>query len=157
MSVWFHASVQPREDWCCAVLEGCGAVLPHGILLIDLKQQINNCRYRKGKWWGRTTGHVTFGWDQNHELLRLLQHIAAWPGLQAVFKAELHFPWVYNHVQKKKNSFPWSPLCPFRPGQRELSSSTQPLPPHWGRHVGFRSGLPSPVSPNHICHCCLNP
>lgn len=102
MSVRFHARVQPREDWCCVVSGGCGAVLPHGILLIDLKQQINNCRYWKGKWW-RQTGQVIFGgWGQSRELVRLLQHTAAWPGLQAVFKAELCFPWVYNHIQKKK-------------------------------------------------------
>lgn len=133
MSVRFHARVQPREDWCCVVLGGCGAVLPHGILLIDLKQQINNCRYWKRKWW-RQTGQVIFGgWGQSRELVRLLQHTAAWPGLQAVFKAELRFPWVYNHIQKK--SFPWSPLCPFRPRQRALSSSMQPLLPTLPRQV----------------------
>lgn len=55
MSVLFHARLQPREDWCCVVLEGCGSIL------LDLKQQINNSRYWKGKGWWQTTGWVFFG------------------------------------------------------------------------------------------------
>lgn len=95
MSVQFHARLQPRWDWCCVVLEGCGAVL------IDLKQQINNFRYWEGKWSWQTTGQVVFGgWDQSCELVRFFQHTEAWPGLQAGFKAELHFCWVYSHAQK---------------------------------------------------------
>lgn len=131
-----------------------GRLLLCGNVLIDLKQQINNCRYSKRKFWWQTTGQVIFGgWDQSRELVRLFKHMAAWPGLQAVLKAEFHFPRVCNRVQKsylflEVHCVVWD------------LGSVGLLHPHSPCHPAracMWSRLLSPMSPNHNRHCHLNP
>lgn len=131
-----------------------GRLLLCGNVLIDLKQQISNCRYSKRKLWWQTTGQVIFGgWDQSHELVRLLKHMAAWPGLQAVLKAEFHFPRVCNRVQKRY-LFLEVHFVVWDLGSVGLLHPRSPCHP---ARACMWSRLLSPMSLNHNRHCRLNP